>query len=1282
MKKVSVKKSKIHGNGLFAEEQIKRGDTIGVAHQVLNTSNHKLFVPTGIVGKNYNHSKNNPNAENIMDGNKRYLVALTDIKPGTEITSNYYNTPDMEQPKKEWEDKLANGGESTNCPEGYYYDPVQGCIPNDEHQKWLRDWYTNRKMDSPEGQEILKKVQPEILKRAENFPPYLMTEELPENTPASYDLEKNAVMLNKFLPEKMLEESKTHEGAHYLTSGDKFLNLFDKQIGYVVNNNVIDDPKKINTGNEKWDKELRKNFDYAVSPEEMYAKIMTLRRDAGFDPAKSITLQDLEDYFTKVKDSGSSLNPDIEELKAVTKDKQAIVNLLNDLVLQAPVDEEMQFAKKGGSIKKFNPGGIVNDLPQNVGVSYLQNEDRSYYDPISDTVNLNPNATDAELNHELVHAWQNRTGRLRTNPNLPQQRPPIVASDEQAASYYTRKGDDVDYYLNNLTTLVPEFGGHTWNEDLNRFIPEELKYNKVIDPIMYSDPNTMEGEAEFLSQTKGRPGGIGFRQSGGSSNDAFQKKLEEVAKRLKVSKSDLLGIMKHESGLNPHAVNPYTGATGLIQFMPTTAKRLGTSVQELRNMSAIEQLNYVEKFYRPVAGRAKDIGDLYMFTFLPAVVGKPNDYVIGAKGSGKSIYGLSQDALYRQNAGFDKDKKGYYTVGDVKARIAKYSTSKGKLKEDTPSRKVESKTPGIKMESTPLDKDIPIEEYSEIKYNPVEKVEQPVRPKYTLEQAMFEMGAVETPTSTPQMSAVLKFLSPKRFNPGQVQASLTDNEIQQYIKGGYVVEEVTPKKQNGGEATPPKIWVKSKDDPRYKDYLTRQALYNYSNTPNFNLRDAAEYDLYNSIKDNNFDKFTNDYYSNLLKTIEKEKEENKDTGEWDNTYYKQILEDPYYGAYGSKVNYETLINPNMVNQPDFSSSLFNQPEIMPFFTQYPPREWEKKTEYINYPFSNYYDTNANAPYGSKNYWSKPDTLLIEDEINRANLKNIYPNLSEEDIQKAYQEMITEPGYISNEYNSQWNYYPYVTTENYSTGEYLADPKQPTFTDSDGRKGYLPESIQDNIYNTFEYTPRWDKPEQAYGIIPDPIIINPPKLENPSNLTLRPSTELPEPIEAPQYTLDPYTADRLSLDVKLPQNKIARLFDRGVIDSKGHIELGKKNKTRLIPRIVQKVTGYDPAYFEGYEDEEGNFVPGELDYGNEVGGKMEFKGAASLKDLMNQQKYKKEYEEYDKKLDEWFEKYEQSKKKQEQGQAFKKGGQYKLGEVVDELTKKKLEKLGYTFEIVK
>ena len=164
--------------------------------------------------------------------------------------------------------------------------------------------------------------------------------------------------------------------------------------------------------------------------------------------------------------------------------------------------------------------------------------------------------------------------------------------------------------------------------------------------------------------------------------------------------------------------------------------------------------------------------------------------------------------------------------------------------------------------------------------------------------------------------------------------------------------------------------------------------------------------------------------------------------------------------------------------------------------------------------------------------------------------------------------------------------------------------------------------------------------------------------------LQQSTYIPqEPIEAPQYTLDPYTADRLRLSVT--PGKTRKVTKRGrLFDGKGQgykhteykstkdLDFGKKEVTRLIPRIVQKVTGYDPEYFEGSYDEEGNYIPGELDYGNEVGGRMEFRGAASLQDLINQQKYAKEWEEYERKIDE---REEQSKKKQEQGQAFKKGG---------------------------
>jgi hypothetical protein len=396
---------------------------------------------------------------------------------------------------------FEDGGES-GCPEGFYNDPVQGCIQNDEHQKWLRDWYTNRQMSTPEGQKILNEIRPEVLERAKNFPPYTMTGELPENTAAAYDLKKNILELNKFLPEKKLEESKTHELGHYLTSGDKFLNLFNKQIAYVVDKNIITNPKKISTGNEEWDKELKKNFDEIVSPEEIYARIMTLRKDAGFNPSKRVTLKDLEDYFTKVKDSGSSLNSDIEDLKAVTKDKQAIVNLLNDLVSAPGQTEDIPYLQPGG------------ELSSDVSVSYLPNGERSYYNPLIDTVYLDPNASEEEFNHEMAHAWQNRQDGFRSDPYSPKLRPSTAASDEQAATYFNRKGDDVDRYINNLKTIAPELGGHTWNADLDRFIPDQLKYDKVVDPLMYSDPSTLEGEAEYMSQVYGRPP-LGIKKDGG-----------------------------------------------------------------------------------------------------------------------------------------------------------------------------------------------------------------------------------------------------------------------------------------------------------------------------------------------------------------------------------------------------------------------------------------------------------------------------------------------------------------------------------------------------------------------------------------------------------------------------------------------------------------------------------------------------------------------------------------------------------------------------------------------
>lgn len=139
----------------------------------------------------------------------------------------------------------------------------------------------------------------------------------------------------------------------------------------------------------------------------------------------------------------------------------------------------------------------------------------------------------------------------------------------------------------------------------------------------------------------------------------FNKKLENIASDLGVQSSDIITIMKMESGLDPQAVNPYTRATGLIQFMPKTAARLGTSVEDLRQMSAVEQLDYVYKYFKLAGVKpGMGIGDLYMSVFMPAHVNKPDDFVLGALGS----------AVARQNPGL-VGSDGQVTAGSVRAAI-------------------------------------------------------------------------------------------------------------------------------------------------------------------------------------------------------------------------------------------------------------------------------------------------------------------------------------------------------------------------------------------------------------------------------------------------------------------------------------------------------------------------------------------------------------------------------------------------------------------------------------
>jgi hypothetical protein len=73
---------------------------------------------------------------------------------------------------------------------------------------------------------------------------------------------------------------------------------------------------------------------------------------------------------------------------------------------------------------------------------------------------------------------------------------------------------------------------------------------------------------------------------------------------------------------DPKATNPQSFATGLIQFMPkTTAPNLGTSREKLLAMSDVEQLDYVDKYFRnkdtglPLR-KYKNLNEVYLQVYL------------------------------------------------------------------------------------------------------------------------------------------------------------------------------------------------------------------------------------------------------------------------------------------------------------------------------------------------------------------------------------------------------------------------------------------------------------------------------------------------------------------------------------------------------------------------------------------------------------------------------------------------------------------------------------------
>jgi hypothetical protein len=143
--------------------------------------------------------------------------------------------------------------------------------------------------------------------------------------------------------------------------------------------------------------------------------------------------------------------------------------------------------------------------------------------------------------------------------------------------------------------------------------------------------------------------------------------MKRTADALGVPVDSLATIISIESRFSPAAVNRLSNATGLIGFMPSTALSLGTTVEALRNMTFQEQLPFVERFYKGNRCTGfQDVGELYVCTFCPALLGTPDSNVVARKDEPSRGPCGTESKVYSQNSGLDKDKDDMITAGDVR----------------------------------------------------------------------------------------------------------------------------------------------------------------------------------------------------------------------------------------------------------------------------------------------------------------------------------------------------------------------------------------------------------------------------------------------------------------------------------------------------------------------------------------------------------------------------------------------------------------------------------------
>jgi hypothetical protein len=226
-----------------------------------------------------------------------------------------------------------------------------------EAKAFLTDWYKNRVIQDEYLDVAVQLDKPNWNIRGNLKGPIVEeVEDIGENITGRYNPENEKIQLQKDNYDK---DTVLHEYDHYMNNFGKYSSRTDND---VIKNEIKSKERTKGLYNEQ--------YDYFSEGVEVKARLMILRRAAGFKPNQHIEQEDLDNYFNNipVENGTQTLPENIIDLQNMTDSDENLLKLLNytaDNTKQK--NKDIFYAEEGGELYDTN---YDNGDPENKKKAY------------------------------------------------------------------------------------------------------------------------------------------------------------------------------------------------------------------------------------------------------------------------------------------------------------------------------------------------------------------------------------------------------------------------------------------------------------------------------------------------------------------------------------------------------------------------------------------------------------------------------------------------------------------------------------------------------------------------------------------------------------------------------------------------------------------------------------------------------------------------------------------------------------------------------------------------